>query len=576
MMEWLWLMSSTRALAVAFNSAVLLQTTIAVRHADLGASGVARLDRAPGMPVAMHLDRKVLQSRVTAANAALAKAKQRIADDIKVISDVEAQYNGLAIPPMSGSESKVAFLFMVKDKIHQQLVWKAFFSDPQAAGKWNVYVHRYIPSSEKQPDLWKDFVDQGQGTVVFIPRVKTNWGQLAGVEVALFRAALQNPENHYFVLLSEGHVPFKSFGYVHDYIMAKQTSRICINKPEDHLSVIVDGVMSVCSYRDQLQSVEFEVDTVGGGHAWYRGRVRQHHQWVILNRQHALDVVNFGKRALQRLESSYEEYIATTRSGYDPVMLGANDETFVVIAILLASENTHGALKDSMEELQREGVDSDCTNFVYWRNCFKNTDLSGETGWGQGLIKNASTLLAGVWGTPADKWFDPQESPAKKLNDSPRDFGLDSAHPSTAYLASITSAGFLFGRKFGYNSDGQLTNPLDQVLPRLWLGWDSCFGERTQEALVEMSHRLPVLDMSSDTTRATLESCCSMQQEGYLSNAYNTFTQVLGCRHRRDRNSRAASTNPVVPVWNRARGRVEKSKGKRASKREARKGSEED
>lgn len=190
----------------------------------------------------------------------LAEADRRINADIRVVEQVYQRNVEVPIPPQAPAAKKVAFMFMVGDKIHQAALWRTFFMDESAAGNFAVYIHRYLDTNETQDGLW-----QGTGAqVTFVERVQSNWGQLAGVEVALFRAALQDPENTHFVLLSEGHVPFKSFGYVYAYITARSKSRICINEPSDGFSPISDQVTGTCVYRDQLQSVQFRTLTSTG------------------------------------------------------------------------------------------------------------------------------------------------------------------------------------------------------------------------------------------------------------------------------------------------------------------------
>lgn len=304
------------------------------------------------------------------------------------------------------------------------------------------------------------------------------------------------------MLLSEGHVPFKSFGYVYDYLTRKgDESKICFNEPEDKLDLLVNELTHTCHYRDSLQRVEVKT-SVGGEMQLLPGRVRKHHQWLVLARTHAVDVIEHGEEALRR-HLKVLSRAELPSSGSDPALLGANDETFVATALLLASEKRGSAQRDSLAELAQSGVRSECTSFVYWRHCFVNTALGASEGWGMTKAKEFATISTGAFQVSMADWNDARKSPAKLLNDSPRDFGKSDSQLSSNYLKALVGAGFLFGRKFGRDETGYLSLTVADTLPPLWNYWDARLGPRTPEKLAQESAAWPVLDVGDATAAKT-------------------------------------------------------------------------
>lgn len=399
-----------------------------------------------------------------------------------------------------GTKMKIGLLFMVKDHIDQHALWQQFLESAEP-DQFSLFIHQYKSDSEEAArarTLWSPLHAN------FIPTVKTGWGQLAGVEYALFWEALRDPSVGQLVLLSEGHVPFKSFGYVYDYLTRKgDESKVCFNKPEDKLNLMVNELSRSCHYRDSLQRLEVKT-SVGGKMKFLPGRVRKHHQWLVLARTHAVDVVEHGEEALRR----HLKVLARAplpSSGSDPAMLGANDETFVATALLLASEKRGLAQRDSLAELSRSGVRSECTSFVYWRHCFKGTALGAGMGWHMSTKKELIVLSAAAMKVSISDWNDARKSPAKYLNDSPRDFGKSDSQLSDEYLKALVGAGFLFGRKFGRDETGQLADTLADALPPLWASWDAHLGPRTAEKLARESDAWPVLDVGDPTASKTAQ-----------------------------------------------------------------------
>jgi len=308
-----------------------------------------------------------------------------------------------------------------------------------------------------------------------------------------------------FVLLSGDHVPLKSASYVYDYLMRKsEQSKICFSSPQHNMDFARSERKWACQYRDSLQAQKLPAFVDGfTKQEKVPGRVRKHHQWIVLARAHVVDV-------LDKAEESMRQYLrAVLRASFpigmfgNPAVLGASDESFVATALLLASEERGLAQVDSMKELRAEGVISECTSFVYWRHCFSGTRLGARHGWNSTLLTDIGVIVKGLLDTPDADWYDVKDSPAKLLNDSPRDFGMTSSQPSREYLEDLVNAGFLFARKFGKDEHGKLSRNYSSELPLLWAAFSSRMGARSPEKLKRESEAWPVLDAGVHLVKAT-------------------------------------------------------------------------
>ncbi|GJN17990.1 hypothetical protein PR202_gb05101 [Eleusine coracana subsp. coracana] len=125
-----------------------------------------------------------------------------------------------AAPPFEGP-AKAAFLFIVRAGVPLDFLWDAFFRNGEE-GKFSVYVH-------SAPGFQLDSATTG--SPYFYGRqlarsVKVAWGEATMVEAErmLFAAALQDPANQRFVLLSDSCVPLYNFSYIYTYLMASPKS----------------------------------------------------------------------------------------------------------------------------------------------------------------------------------------------------------------------------------------------------------------------------------------------------------------------------------------------------------------
>ncbi|CAO1945640.1 unnamed protein product [Urochloa humidicola] len=175
-------------------------------------------------------------------------------------------------PPPAAGPAKVAFLFIARAGVPLDFLWDAFFRNGDE-GRFSVYVH-------SAPGFQLDRTTTG--SPYFYGRqlarsVKVVWGEATMVEAErmLFAAALQDPANQRFVLLSDSCVPLYNFSYIYTYLMASPKS-------------FVDSFVDKTEKRyNQNMSPAITKDK------WRKGS-----QWVVLTRKHA-EVVVGDKNVLQ-------------------------------------------------------------------------------------------------------------------------------------------------------------------------------------------------------------------------------------------------------------------------------------
>lgn len=413
----------------------------------------------------------------------------RFNGDIAVMNEVRTTFHATSsmtdVP--EDIKPKVAFMFLVKDGLDQHELWQTFFRGAhEMTSPFSIYFHQYAPksgSSIAAREAWKTF------GATFIPTVKTGWGQLAGVEYAMLWEALRDPGNAQFVFSSEGTVPFKSAPYVYKYLIdqgSAKRSKVCFRKAEDAFNPVRLELQGDCIYRDPLQAVTLPVNrasTAAEGKPeadpplpGWKGRVRKHDQWVVLARRHAVDVVKHGERAMKKYLAAVLR--SPQPDSADPCATGASDESFVATALLAASELEvkDAPFNDTLLELEKYGVGSECTTFTYWRHCWKDTVLGASAGWNHSRLRDMSTIFHAAKSTAKSMWLDARVGLAKTLNDSPRDFGLAAAAPTKEYMQALVTSGMLFGRKFGKDETGKVPDDLNAMLPQMWAKWDNDFN----------------------------------------------------------------------------------------------------
>ncbi|KAJ6769583.1 CORE-2/I-BRANCHING BETA-16-N-ACETYLGLUCOSAMINYLTRANSFERASE FAMILY PROTEIN-RELATED [Salix purpurea] len=161
---------------------------------------------------------------------------------------------------------KVAYLFLVRRGLPLDFLWGSFFENADT-GNFSIYVH-------SEPGF--QFDESTTRSHFFYDRQLKNsiqviWGESSMIEAErlLLDAALEDPANQRFVLLSDSCVPLYNFSYIYSYLMASPRS-------------FVDSFLDVKEGRYHPK-----MSPVIPKDKWRKGS-----QWVALIRSHAEVIVD--------------------------------------------------------------------------------------------------------------------------------------------------------------------------------------------------------------------------------------------------------------------------------------------
>ncbi|KAF5804091.1 putative glycosyl transferase, family 14 [Helianthus annuus] len=115
----------------------------------------------------------------------------------------------------------LAFMFLVRRDLPLDFLWQTFYQNVDAAN-YSIYIH-------SEPGFVFD--ETTTRSSFFYGRhlsnsIKVGWGESSMIEAErlLLRAALQNPANQRFILLSDSCVPLYNFSYIYNYLMGSSKS----------------------------------------------------------------------------------------------------------------------------------------------------------------------------------------------------------------------------------------------------------------------------------------------------------------------------------------------------------------
>ena len=113
--------------------------------------------------------------------------------------------------------SKVAFCFLTYENLNHPAIWSTMFR--RHADRLSVYIHNKFPFTDRVYGLDQYCIE---GTV------PTSWGGLSIVHAThrLFQEALKDPDNQFFVLLSNACIPLYNFDRIYDTLVTTNASVI--------------------------------------------------------------------------------------------------------------------------------------------------------------------------------------------------------------------------------------------------------------------------------------------------------------------------------------------------------------
>ena len=172
--------------------------------------------------------------------------------------------------------SKIAFCFLIYDRLPFLELWKEFFSQVDE-NKYNIYVHY-----KNRPN---DLDNELKNLHILDTTIETNWGDISLVvaQNLLLINAMKDPENTNFIFVSNSCIPVKNF-YQIKHILGQNSSKsfftLC---PDGQCYPKCDKIV------DSIIDINLE-DLGVGQHSLpklNRKDIKKSSQWCILNRKHA-------------------------------------------------------------------------------------------------------------------------------------------------------------------------------------------------------------------------------------------------------------------------------------------------
>ena len=187
--------------------------------------------------------------------------------------------------------AKIAFMFLTIESLHQGERWHQFLD--QGRDRATVYCHPKYPNHIKQKFLQDSIISN---------RIATSWANVSLVRATnnMIAEALKDPDNQYFMLLSEKCMPLYDFDHTYEQIVETGKSWIFNYKwtssPQQNTNrwkALHDRV----KYHPNGLDLEF-------------GQFYKQSQWMLLTRSHAELIVanNHIANQFHRMSAPDEHY----------------------------------------------------------------------------------------------------------------------------------------------------------------------------------------------------------------------------------------------------------------------------
>ncbi|XP_031274962.1 glycosyltransferase BC10-like [Pistacia vera] len=162
--------------------------------------------------------------------------------------------------------AKIAFLFLVRRDLPLDFLWESFFENA-AVANFSIYIHS-APGFVFDESTTRSKFFYGRQ---LSNSIQVAWGEssMIAAERLLLEAALGDPANQRFVLVSDSCVPLYNFSYIYNYLMAS---------PRSFVDSFLDGKEG--RYHPKMSPVI------------PKDRWRKGSQWISLIRSHAEVIVD--------------------------------------------------------------------------------------------------------------------------------------------------------------------------------------------------------------------------------------------------------------------------------------------
>lgn len=172
----------------------------------------------------LHHGRDALFSHLQAAGVDDALECQRIVTALAKASRLGRVTTQLQAPPLRPtrtrpSSGRVAFLFLIYDRIEHEALWEAFFATARP-GQYSIHVHAKTRRVPLTPFFERHHIPRGEVVPTAYAEIS-----LVHAHTRLLATALCEPENTIFVFVSGACIPVKPFGQVHTALVADKASR---------------------------------------------------------------------------------------------------------------------------------------------------------------------------------------------------------------------------------------------------------------------------------------------------------------------------------------------------------------
>ncbi|XP_010244121.1 PREDICTED: uncharacterized protein LOC104588028 [Nelumbo nucifera] len=145
----------------------------------------------------------------------------RLHSQSKLQSSIASSRRSRSLDEHFDGPSKVAFLFLARRNLPLDFLWESFFENADAAN-FSIYIHSE-PGFVFDESTTKSSFFYGRQ---LSKSIKVMWGESSMIEAEklLLGAALEDPANQRFVLLSDSCVPLYNFSYIYHYVMSSPRS----------------------------------------------------------------------------------------------------------------------------------------------------------------------------------------------------------------------------------------------------------------------------------------------------------------------------------------------------------------
>ena len=170
-----------------------------------------------------------------------------------------AEHQNLGYGLQQQERMKLALMFLTCDNHNQESIWNHFL-EATSPKNYSVYCHPKFPNQVTQKFLKLNIIPEN---------IKTNHADISLVKatILLLKYAYQDPENKYFILLSESCVPLYPFQDIFDFLNAHNKSYIYY-----HSGSLNEEDRQRWKKLEDRNFVSLE-------------KFLKQHQWMILNRE---------------------------------------------------------------------------------------------------------------------------------------------------------------------------------------------------------------------------------------------------------------------------------------------------